>query len=173
LNFTKWRSEQIFEFAFNSLVGLASQFESDTNNFVLKKLKQHPQAYDTSPRFIGQLNLEADPLSKEHIICFIKSIFNDSQICYLFFYTNDLYVLVDVILRDIMNLGSTNQDDKLRHLFLELLESLLLYSQYSVSAKHKPQEIKALLEQLIQDSDNKLAKHAQHVLEAAGSVLVM
>jgi hypothetical protein len=60
-----------------------------------------------------------------------------------YFYTNDLRVLLDVIIRNLLDLP--NELVSLRHTYLRVLYPLLAYTQLSVAPHYKRDEIKKVL----------------------------
>ncbi|KAI8881054.1 hypothetical protein K501DRAFT_324693 [Backusella circina FSU 941] len=67
---------------------------------------------------------------------------------YEYFYTNDLYVLLDIILRELCNLGDTKEAQTLREAYLRVLEPLLENTQLQ-EQPYKQDEIYRTLNQLI------------------------
>ncbi|KAG0269892.1 hypothetical protein BGZ95_001867 [Linnemannia exigua] len=78
---------------------------------------------------------------------------------YEFFYTNDLHVLVDVVIRELWDLPA--EDESLRHAYLRVMGPLLTNTQLK-KATYKRAEIVRLLRELGGgDLDSTLRKHLQ------------
>ncbi|OZJ06568.1 hypothetical protein BZG36_00565 [Bifiguratus adelaidae] len=75
---------------------------------------------------IFMLNRTTDPCVQLLILKLLYLIFTTPE-SYEYFYTNDLCVLVDVILRELCDLGDENE--ALRHTFLRVLTPLLVNTQ--------------------------------------------
>lgn len=67
-----------------------------------------------------------------------------------YFYTNDLHVLVDVVLRNLIDLPHDSQAaGALRHTYLRVLYPILLHSQISKPPHYKREELLRLLHLLV------------------------
>ncbi|KZT26183.1 hypothetical protein NEOLEDRAFT_1132760 [Neolentinus lepideus HHB14362 ss-1] len=69
-----------------------------------------------------------------------------------YFYTNDLCVLVDVFLRELVDLEEDQENESLRHTFLRVLHPLLTKTQLRTVPYKRPQIVRAL-ESLIENAD--------------------
>lgn len=69
-----------------------------------------------------------------------------------YFYTNDLCVLVDVFLRELVDLDEDGENESLRHTFLRVLHPLLTKTQLKNVPYKRPQIVRTL-ESLIENAD--------------------
>ncbi|ORX95908.1 hypothetical protein K493DRAFT_314773 [Basidiobolus meristosporus CBS 931.73] len=84
-----------------------------------------------------------------------------------YFYTNDLRVLVDVIIRELYNLPE--EDGELRRAYLEVLPPLICNTQYP-EILHKSQQIACLLEELTAEQAHKnVTEEVQLIVEKVRS----
>lgn len=122
-------------------------------NRVLKILSTHGPFYRTfGENLILLLNREA-LLSPQLLILKLLYLLFTTPSTYEFFYTNDLHVLVDVIIRNLLDLdpGIGKQDDRdgqtaLRHTYLRVLCPLLKNTQLAREGGHyKREEVRRLL----------------------------
>jgi hypothetical protein len=122
---------------------IASSVYSPT--IVLSALEaKHSTAKTFGEALIFFLNRSKDTLVQSATLKFISDIFNYRPTSN-YFYTNDLYVLVDIIIRQLNDLCSNLDQVKLD--YLNCLYSLLPNSQYS-SYFYKCNEIETLLQHL-------------------------
>ncbi|ORZ22948.1 hypothetical protein BCR42DRAFT_403646 [Absidia repens] len=82
---------------------------------------------------IFMLNRSNDSCVQLLILKLLYCIFTESKL-YEYFYTNDLYVLVDIILREVCDLGDDRESEALRDAYLRILKPLLINTQL----RHKP-----------------------------------
>lgn len=87
---------------------------------------------------------------------------------YEYFYTNDLHVLVDILIRNLYDLPEDHQS--LRHTYLRVLFPLLANTQLKYPPHYKRQEVKRLLgvllrKQLFADVENTEIPHFEEVDE--------
>jgi hypothetical protein len=80
-----------------------------------------------------------------------------NEATYEYFYTNDLHVLVDVILRNLLDLP--NESEALRHTYLRVLYPLLAHTQLNQSPNYKATDIARILKIL----SNQKSLHFQPV----------
>ncbi|CAO3612551.1 unnamed protein product [Cunninghamella blakesleeana] len=77
---------------------------------------------------IFMLNRSNDTCNLLLILKLLYSIFTEPKL-YEYFYTNDLYVLVDIILREVCDLGDDKESETLRDAYLRILRPLLINTQ--------------------------------------------
>ncbi|CAO3643654.1 unnamed protein product [Cunninghamella echinulata] len=77
---------------------------------------------------IFMLNRSNDTCNQLLILKLLYSIFTEPKL-YEYFYTNDLYVLVDIILREVCDLGDDKESETLRDAYLRILKPLLINTQ--------------------------------------------
>ncbi|KAK5126413.1 hypothetical protein LTR85_010649 [Meristemomyces frigidus] len=122
-------------------------------NRILKILSTHGSSYRTfGENLILLLNREA-ALSPQLLILKLLYLLFTTPSTYEFFYTNDLHVLVDVIIRNLLDLdpGVGKHDDRdgqtaLRHTYLRVLCPLLKNTQLArEGSNYKREEVRRLL----------------------------
>jgi hypothetical protein len=95
------------------------------------------------------LNRESETILQLLILKALYLIFGNPQTAE-YFYTNDLHVLVDVILRNLIDLPSDSPaTNALRHTYLRVLHPILTNSQISKPPYYKKDEILRLLHLLV------------------------
>jgi hypothetical protein len=95
------------------------------------------------------LNRESETSLQLLILKALYLIFGNPQTAD-YFYTNDLHVLVDVILRNLMDLPSDSPAaNALRHTYLRVLHPILTHSQISKPPHYKRNDIHQILNLLI------------------------
>ena len=107
----------------------SSRSQSLTNR-VLKALSTHASQYKTfGSHLILLLNRESETSLQLLILKFLYMLFQSTSTAE-YFYTNDLYVLLDVILRNLLDLPAESVPAvALRHTYLRVLHPLLANSQ--------------------------------------------
>ncbi|KAG1462427.1 hypothetical protein G6F55_002968 [Rhizopus delemar] len=129
---------------FNEQYMMSGQSE----NLVLDVLSQRIGTSDIfSANLIFMLNRSNDTCIQILILKLLYAIFTRINL-YEYFYTNDLYVLVDIILREVCGLGDTKEAQTLLEAYLRVLEPLLENTQLN-SRPYKKNEIYRVLQQLI------------------------
>lgn len=122
-------------------------------NRVLKVLSTHARTYKTfGENLILLLNREAETSLQLLILKLLYLVFSNEGTAE-YFYTNDLHVLTDVIMRNLLDLPSPLEDssggrtsEALRHTYLRVLHPLLANSQFKQPGEgYKPQEIRKVL----------------------------
>ncbi|KAI9845433.1 MAG: hypothetical protein M1837_004911 [Sclerophora amabilis] len=119
--------------------------ESLTNR-VIKILSLHGSAYKTfGENIILLLNRESETSLQLLILKLLYLLFT-TRPTYEYFYTNDLRVLVDVMIRNLLDLP--DDTPSLRHTYLRVLYPLLSHTQLRHSPHYKRDEILKLLDML-------------------------
>ncbi|KAL2356178.1 hypothetical protein BJ546DRAFT_592987 [Cryomyces antarcticus] len=117
-------------------------------NRLLKTLSAHLASYRTfGENLILLLNRETLPASQLLILKLLYLIFT-TPATYEYFYINDLYVLLDVILRNLLDLDLAAEDMeamRLRHMYLRVLSPLLANTQVSKPPYYKRDEVAKVL----------------------------
>lgn len=142
------------------------QHHRPITNRIIKVLSQHGPAYRTfGENLILLLNRES-ALGPQLLILKLLYILFTTPPTFEYFYTNDLHVLVDVIMRNLLDLDPGSDDDEsspvpgdgggqraLRHTYLRVLYPLLRNTQLSQPGNHyKPEELRKLLYLLVNSS---------------------
>ncbi|KAI9278361.1 hypothetical protein BDA99DRAFT_4619 [Phascolomyces articulosus] len=127
---------------FNEQFLMASKGEP--SNKLLDVLENRIGTTNTfSANLIFMLNRSDDACVKLLILKLLYGIFTRPSL-YEYFYTNDLYVLVDVMLREVCNLGNEREAAALRDAYLRVLRPLLINTQLR-RAPYKQNEIHSTL----------------------------
>ncbi len=145
-----------------------------TTNRILKLLSAHGPSYRTfGENLILLLNREAT-LSAQLLILKLLYLLFTTPSTYEYFYTNDLHVLVDVIIRNLLDLdpgnidgGTTDIDGQraLRHTYLRVLCPLLKNTQLAREGSgYKRAELRKMLHLLVNRSSAHFAPVDETVL---------
>lgn len=112
-------------------------------NRVVKVLSMHGDEYMTfGENIILLLNRETETSLQLLILKLLYLLFT-TKATHEYFYTNDLRVLLDVIIRNLLDLP--NELVSLRHTYLRVLYPLLSYTQLSQAPHYKRDEISRTL----------------------------
>jgi hypothetical protein len=119
-------------------------------NRVIKALSVHGMTYKTfGCNLILLLNRESETSLQLLILKALYLLFGSPSTAE-YFYTNDLHVLIDVILRNLIDLPSDSPAaNALRHTYLRVLHPLLANSQINKPPHYKRDEILRLLHLLV------------------------
>ncbi|KAK4237213.1 hypothetical protein C8A03DRAFT_16224 [Achaetomium macrosporum] len=113
-------------------------------NRVVKILSVHGPSFRTfGENIILLLNRETETSQQLLILKLLYLLFTTAA-TYEYFYTNDLRVLLDVIIRNLLDLPS--EANMLRHTYLRVLAPLLAHTQLSQPPHYKRDQILSLLE---------------------------
>jgi len=118
-------------------------------NRIIKALSTHGFTYKTfGENIILLLNRESE-LSPQLLILKLLFLIFQSSSTAEYFYTNDLHVLIDVILRNLLDLPYDEpRATSLRHTYLRVLHPLLANSQVNRPPHYKRTDILRLLHML-------------------------
>ncbi|KAH7349579.1 LDB17 protein [Plectosphaerella cucumerina] len=112
-------------------------------NRVMKCLSLHGDSFRTfGENIILLLNRETETSLQLLILKLLYLLFT-SKTTYEYFYTNDLKVLLDVIIRNLMDLP--DEKNSLRHTYLRVLYPLLAHTQLGQPPHYKREEIMRVL----------------------------
>ncbi|KAI0150609.1 hypothetical protein GGR57DRAFT_504266 [Xylariaceae sp. FL1272] len=124
---------------------------SSLTNRVVKCLSLHGETYRTFGEYIIlMLNRETETSMQLLILKLFYLLFT-TRATYEYFYTNDLRVLVDVIIRNLLDLP--NELTSLRHTYLRVLYPLLAHTQLSQAPHYKKHELQKMIA-LLSRNDN-------------------
>jgi hypothetical protein len=113
-------------------------------NRVMKILSVHGPSFRTfGENIILLLNRETETSQQLLILKLLYLLFTTSA-TYEYFYTNDLRVLLDVIIRNLLDLPA--EANVLRHTYLRVLAPLLAHTQLSQPPHYKQEQILSLLD---------------------------
>jgi len=154
LQFTidQWDYDEDSELATASVVGLfaiSSQFSTANEDPVVCGLHATPQAAVLGRHFIHVMNRGVKPKWLQvTALSTATKIFNYSQAqqgeC--FFFTNDTHVLIDIILREVINLEE--HETQLRYGYLQLLQSAIQHHEYASKGSYKKTEVAEFLRRI-------------------------
>jgi hypothetical protein len=119
-------------------------------NRVIKAISTHGMTYKTfGCNLILLLNRESETSLQLLILKLLYLLFGNTSTAE-YFYTNDLHVLVDVILRNLIDLPHDSPAaSALRHTYLRVLYPILMHSQISKPPHYKREELLRLLHLLV------------------------
>ncbi|KAK5653583.1 hypothetical protein OQA88_8845 [Cercophora sp. LCS_1] len=136
-------NEQYMVASTSAAVSPASPSAPLTNR-VIKVLSIHGPDFRTfGENIILLLNRETETALQLLILKLLYLLFTTNTTCE-YFYTNDLRVLLDVIIRNLLDLPS--EMNVLRHTYLRVLAPLLSHTQLSQPPHYKRDQILSLLE---------------------------
>ena len=116
-------------------------------NRVIKMLSLHGASYRSfGENIILVLNRETETSQQLLILKALYLLFT-TKATYEYFYTNDLKVLLDIIIRNLMDLPEEKMS--LRHTYLRVMYPLLAHTQLSQPPHYKRDEIKKALRLLV------------------------
>lgn len=123
---------------------------SRITNRVIKAISTHGMTFKTfGCNLILLLNRESETSLQLLILKVLYLLFGNHSTAE-YFYTNDLHVLVDVILRNLIDLPHDSPAaNALRHTYLRVLHPILLHSQISKPPHYKRGELLRLLHLLV------------------------
>ena len=119
-------------------------------NRVIKTLSIHGVAYKTfGESIILLLNRESETSLQLLILKLLYLVFTTPSTCE-YFYTNDLFVLTDILIRNLLDLPlDTPSTAPLRHTYLRVLHPLLAYTQLRHPPHYKRDELRSMLAVLV------------------------
>ncbi|KAK5105419.1 pre-rRNA processing [Lithohypha guttulata] len=118
-------------------------------NKVVKVLSSHGSRYKTFGANIILLLNREDETSLQLLTLKLMYLLFTTPPTYEYFYTNDLHVLVDILVRNLLDLPE--YASALRHTYLRVLYPLLEHTQLQFPPYYKRQEIRKLLALLCGD----------------------
>lgn len=122
----------------------ASEAATPLTNRVIKVLSLHGPKYRTfGENIILLLNRETETSLQLLILKLLYLLFT-TKATYEYFYTNDLRVLLDVIIRNLLDLPDESM--ALRHTYLRVLYPLLAHTQLSHPPHYKREEVLKVLQ---------------------------
>ncbi|CAN9094246.1 hypothetical protein CC77DRAFT_518045 [Alternaria alternata] len=124
-------------------------------NRVIKAISTHGMTYKTfGCNLILLLNRESETSLQLLILKVLYLLFGNPSTAE-YFYTNDLHVLVDVILRNLIDLPHDSAAaNALRHTYLRVLYPILMHSQISKPPHYKREELLRLLHLLVSSGNH-------------------
>ncbi|KAI9728406.1 MAG: hypothetical protein M1828_003806 [Chrysothrix sp. TS-e1954] len=133
---------------------------ANITNRVIKTLSIHGAIFRTfGESIILLLNRESETSLQLLILKFLYLVFTTPSTCE-FFYTNDLYVLTDILIRNLLDLPSdTPATAPLRHTYLRVLHPLLAYTQLRHSPHYKREELRSMLSMLMDAGSGSNGRH--------------
>ncbi|KAF9888363.1 hypothetical protein FE257_008796 [Aspergillus nanangensis] len=133
-------------------------------NKVIKVLSMHGNLYKTfGENIILLINREAETSLQLLTLKLLYLIFTTPR-TYEYFYTNDLHVLVDILIRNLLDLPE--EASALRHTYLRVLYPLLAHTQLKAPPHYKRDELRRMLNAMVRgrlsDSDADTEKIILH-----------
>ncbi|KAL1852668.1 pre-rRNA processing [Paecilomyces lecythidis] len=120
---------------------------SRLTNRVIKVLSMHGYAYKTFGENIILLLNREDETSLQLLTLKLLYLIFTTPPTYEYFYTNDLRVLVDILIRNLLDLPE--EAAALRHTYLRVLYPLLAHTQLRYPPYYKREEVKRMLSILV------------------------
>lgn len=124
---------------------------SAVTNRVMKAFSMHGHSYKTfGENLILLLNRESETSLQFLILKLLWLLFTTAS-TQEYFYTNDLYVLIDILIRNLLDLpptsplNSASRIDSLRHTYLRVLHPLLTNTQLRLPPHYKQDELRRTL----------------------------
>ena len=117
--------------------------KSTVTNKVMKILSVHGSKYKTFGENVILLLNRENETSMQLLILKVLYLLFTSPPTYEYFYTNDLHVLLDIILRNLLDLPPSST--ALRHTYLRVLYPLLSHTQLKHPPHYKREELLRLL----------------------------
>ena len=129
-------------------------------NRVIKTLSVHGADHKTfGESIILLLNRESETSLQLLILKLLYLVFTTPSTCE-YFYTNDLYVLIDILIRNPLDLPSDSPvTGPLRHTYLRVLHPLLAYTQLRHPPHYKRDELRSMLSMLIDTGSGAASRH--------------
>ncbi|KAE8136751.1 hypothetical protein BDV38DRAFT_249077 [Aspergillus pseudotamarii] len=116
-------------------------------NKVIKILSMHGNLYKTfGENIILLINREAETSLQLLTLKLLYLIFT-TPTTFEYFYTNDLHVLVDILIRNLLDLPE--EASALRHTYLRVLYPLLAHTQLKTPPHYKQEELRRMLSILV------------------------
>ena len=142
-------SEDIFLNAAKASVALLAHYDVGDRNQFLLALKDHSDNQHFGEAVIHHLNEQHYPYEDESLLTqtleALKNVFTWSETS-KYFYTNDMKVIVDIVVRELVNLPA---DDDIRKNYLDVLNALMQNSQWLSQGRYKREEICEVLESIL------------------------
>ena len=130
----------------------ATSLSALLTNKVMKILSAQGSAYKTfGENIILLLNRESETSLQLLILKLLYLLFTTPP-TYEYFYTNDLHVLLDIILRNLLDLPPSST--ALRHTYLRVLYPLLAHTQLKYPPHYKRSELVRLLAMMSEDDNH-------------------
>ena len=130
----------------------ATSLSTPLTNRVMKILSTQGSAYKTfGENIILLLNRESETSLQLLILKLLFLLFTTPP-TYEYFYTNDLHVLLDIILRNLLDLPPSST--ALRHTYLRVLYPLLAHTQLKYPPHYKRNELVRLLAMMAEDDNH-------------------
>ncbi|KAG1677665.1 NCK-interacting protein with SH3 domain [Nymphon striatum] len=131
-------------------------FKEDDRNIVMEALVDRLAAKSFTEKIMLLINREDDPVKlsddaqpeTNSVVKLVLDMCSSAISCQLF-YTNDIKVLIDIVLRQISDLSSC---DVVRNIYLNLLQKIITNAEY-IDHLHRLNNIKTVLDQIDKEED--------------------
>lgn len=163
------RGSEIADKMLTLILSYNLQFKHKSSaNVIIQALQEVTCAKTFSEKVLLLINREEDPLAKlkahecpcHSVLKLLKDLFSNTATADLF-YTNDVKVLIDIVVRQITDLPPNN---KKRTEYLELCK-LILYCCDSLAFEHRLSELKNVFYHILKDEVPPVEKDKSIVLE--------
>ncbi|KAF0748384.1 NCK-interacting protein with SH3 domain, partial [Aphis craccivora] len=149
--------EKKTECMINLLLSYNLQFSKIESNTTLKGLAQRNNAKVLTENLLILFNTEKDPVQvlklkkkpKNSVEKMLNDILADSKTAKLF-YVNDIEVLIDIIIRQLLNIPS---EEKARTSYLELCKNVIFNTEY-LDGRHKLSDLNNCLQEILADDSS-------------------
>lgn len=138
--------------AARALASLSALYTDSADDAVVAVCARHTASASFAQALIHDLNeasgssdVASDPTATHRVLAFTQRLLRFQSDIHSFFYTNDLKVLIDIIVRELQDLGP---GDTLRVEYLELLRVLLLHSQWAEMGYYRRDDILSAIESI-------------------------
>ncbi|KAF7990249.1 hypothetical protein HCN44_000054 [Aphidius gifuensis] len=135
--------DQIPDLFLNLILSYNLQFKNNDNNIVLNALKERANANTFIQKLLFLLNREEDPVrifdhepAPPHSVLKLFIDLFENEITASLFYTNDIKVLIDIVLRQLFDIPPGDK----RRLYLELCRRVLRTSGYD-DHRHRSEDL--------------------------------
>ena len=146
--------EQISDAFVNIILSFNQHFQDPSTNLVMSASKERPNPRNFSEKLMFLVNREEDPVAISEPCCpnsltkFLLDVFSDRSTSGMF-YTTDMMVLIDIVTRQLSDLGP---GEETRTHYLELLCRIVTNTDYK-EHRHRCQDISSCLNRIAQEEN--------------------
>ncbi|XP_025837344.1 NCK-interacting protein with SH3 domain [Agrilus planipennis] len=160
--------EQIPDLFLNLVISYNLQFKSKSENIVINALQKTISAKSFTERILWLLNREEDPVRifdhepapPHSVLKLFLDLFNNENTADLF-YTNDIKVLIDIVVRNIADLSP---GDNRRQQYLELCRLILRNTNYHEHLHRREEFLKCFTRIFCEETEQ--SKPDQNIVKA-------
>ncbi|XP_071960516.1 NCK-interacting protein with SH3 domain-like [Antedon mediterranea] len=148
--------EQTPDLFVNVILAFNLQFRIPAENPVVKAFSDNSNVKYFTEKFMLLINREDDPISmfdfepkpQNSMVKFLADIFSSTETSNIF-YTNDMRVLIDIVIRQLTDL---NPGDKNRTDYISLVHSILQFTPYN-DHRHRRDDLQKCLRSIAEEED--------------------